>query len=67
MKGKFNLVIGLFGIFNVIYYIVKCPAFDCEQAIFGIPLSGPIYVIFWTILSVVILNGVYKENKNKGA
>lgn len=67
MKGKLNLIIGLYALINVILYLVQCPSFDCNQTIFGIELSGIVYLIFWTIMSIIILYGVYKSNVNKEA
>jgi len=65
MKGKFNLVIGLIGIASVIYYLVMCPALDCKERIIAVEVSGIVYLLFWGVLSVILLYGVYKENTKK--
>ncbi len=65
MKGKFNLVIGLIGIAQVIYYLVMCPTVNCDERILGFGVSGIIFLLFWGILSIILLYGVYKENTKK--
>lgn len=65
MKGKFNLAIGLIGMAQVIYYLVKCPNLDCDERILGFGVSGIIFLLFWGILSIMLLYGVYKENSEK--
>jgi len=65
MKGKFNLVIGLIGILTVVYYLYNCPTIDCDERILGFMVSGIIYLLFWGVLSIMLLFNVYKENTTK--
>ena len=65
MKGKFNLIIGLIALTQVIYYLVNCPTVDCEGSIFGFPIPGFAYLLIWGFITVSILYGVYKDNKAK--
>ena len=60
MKKKFDLVIGLFALANVIYKLIQCPS--CEDHFFFFNVPGFVYILIWTFLAGVLLYGVYKAN-----
>lgn len=60
MKKKFAFVVGLFALSQVIYKFVTC--INCEETILLFTVSGLVFILFWTVLSVLILYDVYKVN-----
>lgn len=63
MKEKFNLIIGIFASIEVIYKLVTCA--NCEDQIFGFEMPGIVYILIWTIISIVLLYRVYAANWGK--
>ena len=60
MKKKFDLVIGIIGVFNVLYKLATCPS--CADRILWFEISGPVYLIIWSTISIIVLYGFYQAN-----
>jgi len=60
MKRKFNLVLGLIFLFDLVYKIVKCP--NCEDNILFFQVPGFVKILFLAILTIGLLYPVYTEN-----
>jgi hypothetical protein len=63
MKIWLNLLLGLYGLSNIIYHFVKYPGQN--ERIFGFEVPEYGYVIFWGILSALLFRAFAKEWKQR--
>lgn len=59
MKRKFNLVLGLIMLIDLVYKIVSCPG--CEDNILWFQVPGFVKILFLAILTIGLLYPVYRE------
>ena len=60
MKRKFEFVIGLLALTEVIYKIITCPS--CEDNLLMFQVPGFVHILFWGIGATMIFYNVYKAN-----
>ena len=60
MKRKFNLVLGLIMLIDLVYKIVTCPG--CEDNILWFQVPGFVKILFLAILTIGLLYPAYRDN-----
>jgi len=63
MKRTFNIVLGILCLVNVIYKLVTC--MSCPDRFFGMEVSGPVFLLIWTAMMILIFYGVYRDAKKE--
>lgn len=63
MKRNLNILVGILCIANVVYKLATC--ISCEDRFFGMEFSGPVYLIIWIVLAILIFYGVYRDDKKQ--
>jgi len=62
MKKAFNIFVGVLALMNIIYKVIKC--ISCDADFLGMEVSGPVYLMIWTTIAVMIFYGVYRDSKS---
>jgi len=61
MKDKSQLIIGVIGIIEIIYFYF----YNQTKTLFGYEINSFLFILFWTTVTIFSFYFFYKKNKSK--